>query len=74
MFDQQIKVTFLINQKEYANINGPHKVITIEDMIQFCPMGLSLDGFPMTCELTIVFTSNIDSTTYFSFVMEEEDA
>lgn len=37
-------------------------------------MGLSLDGFPMTCELTIAFTSNIDSTTYFSFVMEEEDA
>lgn len=45
----------------------------MEDMINYCPMGLIRDGFPDTCELTLLFSNQINSTTYFSFIMEEED-
>lgn len=39
-----------------------------------CPFGIKNPGLVKTCEISIDFMSNSGKTTFFNFVMEEEDA
>lgn len=49
-------------------------LITVQNMIEICDMGLKSDTFPKSCKISIAFDNSATKSNDFSFILEETDA